>query len=152
MEVLTEEQKTKLRQWIARHRAQHQQQSGSGTTSGQPRGRTQGQTNGQNPQHQQGGTHGNTSEHQTQTQTQQSDKVILYTIPSCGYCKKAAKLLKDNGIAFAEKNIQSDHAARAELAKKTREAGIQWRGGVPVTDARGDIIVGYNRTALSRIE
>ena len=131
MQVLTEEQKEKLRQWRAEHRDEHQQQSGN---NGQQTGSGQ-QGRGNNGQ-----------------QTSQSDQVILYTIPNCGYCTKAAKLLQDNGIDFVKKNIASDHAARAELGRKTREAGIQWRGGVPVTDARGDIIVGYNRTALNRIQ
>jgi len=60
--------------------------------------------------------------------------------------------LKENNVDFVRKDISSDHAARREVAQKTRDANLNWRGGVPVTDARGDIIVGYNRTALSRIE
>jgi glutaredoxin/Spy/CpxP family protein refolding chaperone len=248
MQVLTEEQKEKLRQWRAEHRAEHQQQSGnngqqtgsgqrergnngqtggqrggnggqtggqrggnngqtggqrggnSGQTGGQrggnigqtggqrggnngqtggqrggntgqtggQRGGNSGQTGGQRGGNngqtggQRGGNSGQTGGQQTGNgqqgrgnngqQTSQSDQVILYTIPNCGYCTKAAKLLQDNGIDFVKKNIASDQAARAELGRKTREAGIQWRGGVPVTDARGDIIVGYNRTALNRIQ
>ena len=145
MQVLTEEQKEKLRQWRAEHRDEHQQQSGN---NGQQTGSGQ-QGRGNNGQQTGSGQQGRGNNGQ---QTSQSDQVILYTIPNCGYCTKAAKLLQDNGIDFVKKNIASDHAARAELGRKTREAGIQWRGGVPVTDARGDIIVGYNRTALNRIQ
>ena len=149
MQVLTEEQKEKLRQWRAEHRAEHQQQSGNNgqQTGSGPQGH--GRLNLNHGQQTGSGQQGRGNNGQ---QTSQSDQVILYTIPNCGYCTKAAKLLQDNGIDFVKKNIASDHAARAELGRKTREAGIQWRGGVPVTDARGDIIVGYNRTALNRIQ
>ena len=79
-------------------------------------------------------------------------KVTLYCIPSCGYCTKAANLLKSNGVEFERKNISADKKARGVLAKKTKEAGINWRGGVPVIIAGDKIIVGFNKTALNRIK
>ena len=129
MEILTEEQKEKLRKWRAQQRAQRQQQNqnGGGNSSGRP-------------QSQQGG------------REQGVAKVILYCIPSCGYCTKAANLLKSNGVEFERKNISADNKARGVLAKKTKEAGINWRGGVPVIIAGDKIIVGFNKTALNRIK
>ena len=129
MEILTEEQKEKLRKWRAHQRAQRQQQNqnGGGNSSGRP-------------QSQQGG------------REQGVAKVTLYCIPSCGYCTKAANLLKSNGVEFERKNISADKKARGVLAKKTKEAGINWRGGVPVIIAGDKIIVGFNKTALNRIK
>jgi hypothetical protein len=50
------------------------------------------------------------------------------------------------------KNIRADKKARAEVAKKTKQAGINWHGGVPVIIAGDKIIVGFNKTALNRIK
>ncbi|MDC0050895.1 hypothetical protein OAJ79_04640 [Verrucomicrobia bacterium] len=134
MEILTEEQKEKLRKWRAQQRAQRQQQNqnGGGNSSGRP-------------QSQQGGREQGGRE-------QGVSKVTLYCIPSCGYCTKAANLLKANGVEFERKNISADKKARGFLAKKTKEAGINWRGGVPVIIAGDKIIVGFNKTALNRIK
>ena len=134
MEILTEEQKEKLRKWRAHQRAQRQQQNqnGGGNSSGRP-------------QSQQGGREQGGRE-------QGVAKVTLYCIPSCGYCTKAANLLKSNGVEFERKNISADKKARGVLAKKTKEAGINWRGGVPVIIAGDKIIVGFNKTALNRIK
>ena len=134
MEILTEEQKEKLRKWRAHQRAQRQQQNqnGGGNSSGRP-------------QSQQGGREQGGRE-------QVGAKVTLYCIPSCGYCTKAANLLKSKGVEFERKNISADKKARGFLAKKTKEAGINWRGGVPVVIAGDKIIVGFNKTALNRIK
>ncbi len=78
--------------------------------------------------------------------------MILYTARGCGYCTKAANLLKSNGIEFVKRDIGVSRKAYEEVAHKTKKAGIKWRGGVPVTDARGKIIVGYNKSALDRIQ
>ncbi len=167
MEVLTEEQKLKLREIIARRQTEGNQGTTVSGTSGRPRS-GQGQNNGGNFGRQNGGRgqnpqggrtqnpRGNERQPGNQTTTeqprQQSDKVILYTARGCSYCNKAEELLKENNVDFIKKDIGADRSAYAELSRKTREAGIQWRGGIPVTDNRGSIIVGYNRTHLSRIE
>ena len=139
MEILTEEQKEKLRKWRAHQRAQRQQQNqkGGGNSSGRPQSQQGGREQGGREQ---GG------------REQGVAKVTLYCIPSCGYCTKAANLLKSNGVEFERKNISADKKARGVLAKKTKEAGINWRGGVPVIIAGDKIIVGFNKTALNRIK
>jgi len=149
MEILTEEQKEKLRKWRAHQRAQRQQQNqnGGGNSSGRPQSQQGGREQGGREQggREQGGREQGGRE-------QGVAKVTLYCIPSCGYCTKAANLLKSNGVEFERKNISADKKARGVLAKKTKEAGINWRGGVPVIIAGDKIIVGFNKTALNRIK
>jgi hypothetical protein len=50
------------------------------------------------------------------------------------------------------KDIGVNRQAYEEVAQKTKKAGIKWSGGVPVTDARGKITVGYNESALNSIQ
>jgi arsenate reductase-like glutaredoxin family protein len=154
MEIFTEEQKKKLRKWRAHHRAQHQQQeqNGGGNSSGRPQSQQGGREQGGREQggREQGGREQGGREQGGREQG--VAKVTLYSIPSCGYCTKAADLLKSNGVEFERKNISADKKARSLLAKKTKEAGINWRGGVPVIIAGDKIIVGFNKTALNRIK
>ena len=83
---------------------------------------------------------------------ERQEQVILYTTRGCGYCTKAANLLKSKGIDFVNTDIGVNRQSWEEVAQKTKEAGINWRGGVPVIIAGDKIIVGFNKTALNRIK
>ncbi|MBC8326879.1 MAG: hypothetical protein H8E27_14765 [Verrucomicrobia subdivision 3 bacterium] len=145
MEILTKEQIIKLKKILAHIRAQRheQEQNGGGNSSGRPQSHQQG--NGTKPSQEGGRGLG-------ATHNKPHSKVVLYSIPSCGYCTKSADLLKSNGVDFVRKNIRTDGKARAVVAKKTKEAGIHWRGGVPVVIAGDKVIVGYNKTALNQLK
>ena len=64
-------------------------------------------------------------------------KVILYSTSWCGYCAKARRLLRDNGIAYHEYDIE-----------KSREGYDQYESlggrGVPLLLINGEVIKGYN--------
>jgi glutaredoxin len=145
MEIFTEEQIIKLQKIRAhiREQRQQQEQNGGGNSSGRPQSHQQG--NGTKPSQEGGSGLG-------ATHNKPHSKVVLYCIPSCGYCTKAADLLKSKGVDFVRKNIHTDQKARAVVAKKTKDAGIQWRGGVPVIIAGDKIIVGFNKTALNQLK
>ncbi len=70
------------------------------------------------------------------------EKVILYSTPSCQYCKMARKFLRDKGIDFIEYNVAEDEKAREELEKKSHQLGV------PVIDINGHIFVGFDRRAI----
>lgn len=70
------------------------------------------------------------------------EKVILYSTPSCQYCKMARKFLRDKGIDFIEYNVAEDEQAREELEKKSHQLGV------PVIDINGHIFVGFDRRAI----
>jgi glutaredoxin len=77
-------------------------------------------------------------------------RVILYTAPWCGYCKKAAAHLRSRGIAFEERDIESDRSAAVELSRKLRQAGLSG-GGVPVLDIAGTVVIGFKRGRIDRL-
>lgn len=64
--------------------------------------------------------------------------VIVYSTSICPWCVKVKDFLKQNSVAFEERNAQENPEYATELQKKS--------GGfaVPVTDIDGTIIVGYN--------
>lgn len=73
--------------------------------------------------------------------------VVVYTTAWCGYCKKMKSYLKKRGVDFIEKDIEKDPEAERELAQKAAAAHIDARG-VPVTDVRGKLVVGFDTEAV----
>jgi len=70
--------------------------------------------------------------------------VIVYSTPTCPYCKLAKEFLDEKGIKYNEINVAADPAAANEMVKKSGQMGV------PVIDIEGTIIVGWNKEALEK--
>ena len=68
--------------------------------------------------------------------------VKLYTTPTCPYCKLTKDYLSEKHIEFEEINVAANAAAANEMVK------LSGQMGVPVIDIDGQIIVGWNKSAL----
>jgi len=77
-------------------------------------------------------------------------RVVLYSTPWCGFCKKAAKHLRQMGVAFIERDIENDSLAASELSGKLRRAGLSG-AGVPVLDIGGTIVIGFDVERIDRL-
>ena len=73
--------------------------------------------------------------------------VVLYGASWCGACRSAAAFLRAQGVAFQERDIERDDAAREEMVQKLRARGMP-AGGIPVIDFRGTLVQGFDRPAL----
>lgn len=71
--------------------------------------------------------------------------VIIYTTPTCVYCKMAKAFFKENNIAYEEKDVVRDAAARDEMIEKTHQKGV------PVIDIDGQIVIGFDKESLSAL-
>ena len=69
-------------------------------------------------------------------------KVILYTAPACPFCIIVKKYLERNSIKFTEIDVSKDSKKKEELKAKSGQENV------PVVDADGTIIVGYNLRKL----
>ena len=69
-------------------------------------------------------------------------KVIIYSTPTCVYCKMAKDFFAQNGIVYEEHNVAADQVAREEMFHKSQQMGV------PVIDVGGDIIVGFDKKTL----
>lgn len=72
-------------------------------------------------------------------------KTIIYTTPTCVYCKIAKAFFKEHSIAYEEKDVASDEKAREEMISKTEQMGV------PVIDIDGQIVIGFDKEELSRL-
>ena len=70
-------------------------------------------------------------------------KVLIYTSPTCAWCKKTKEFFQQNKVKYEEKNIVEEKYAQ-EAQKKSEQIGV------PVIDIDGKIIVGYDEPALKK--
>ncbi len=76
--------------------------------------------------------------------------VLIYSTPTCGYCKLAKAFFKEKNIEFTEKDVALDEGARQEMFEKVTKAGGQ-PGGVPVIFVDDTMVMGFDKGALSRL-
>lgn len=72
-------------------------------------------------------------------------KVIIYTTPTCVYCKMTKTFFKEHDVAYEERDVSSDAKAREEMISKSKQMAV------PVIDIDGQIIVGFDKEGLSKL-
>ena len=72
-------------------------------------------------------------------------KIIIYSTPTCVYCKKAKAFLNAHNIPYQEKDVATDDAARAEMIQKSGQLGV------PVIDIDNQIMVGFEEKTLAKL-
>lgn len=70
--------------------------------------------------------------------------VVIYSSDTCVYCHHAKEYLKQKGVAYEEKNVSKDMAARKELM-------TQGFMGVPVIKVGSEIIQGFDQEKLEEL-
>ena len=70
-------------------------------------------------------------------------KVIIYSTPTCQYCKMAKAYFKDQGVEYTEIDVAGDPAKAQEMIEKSGQRGV------PVIDIDGQITVGFDRPTIA---
>lgn len=70
--------------------------------------------------------------------------VTVYTSNTCPYCISAKDYLKEKGIDYTEKNVQTDKDARKELM-------AMGHMGVPVLVIDGEEVVGFDKEKIDTL-
>ena len=71
--------------------------------------------------------------------------ITVYSTPTCPYCKLVKEFLKEKNRVFTDVDVSADSDAAKQMVK------LSGQMGVPVIDIGGQIIVGWNRTALEDV-
>ena len=74
-------------------------------------------------------------------------QITIYSTTWCAFCKTEKQYLDKKGIAYVEKDIESDKAAYEELMAKN---GGSFQG-VPVTDIAGELVLGFDRAKIDSL-
>jgi glutaredoxin 3 len=72
-------------------------------------------------------------------------KIIVYSAPSCVYCKLAKKYFSEKGFKFEDKDVFSDTKARDEMTLKSGQMSV------PVIDIDGQLVVGFDKGAINEL-
>lgn len=75
-----------------------------------------------------------------------SKGITIYTASWCGVCKAAKAYMRSKGIAYVEKDVEKDPAAKAEM-----DSRVGGTASVPVIDVNGEVMVGFEESALDRM-
>ena len=71
-----------------------------------------------------------------------SEKVLVYSTPTCPYCVRVKQYLKDNNVDFEDINVSIDESKAQEMVQKSGQMGV------PVLDIKGEIIIGFDQEAI----
>lgn len=74
---------------------------------------------------------------------QQTKDIIIYSTPTCGYCKKAKEFFAENDITYTEHDVSEDKQKRQEMVQKSGQMGV------PVIIVGEEIIVGFDKKRLT---
>ncbi len=79
------------------------------------------------------------------TTKQKYPRVILFTTPTCTFCKKAKRYLRERGVPFKAVDVSRDPAAARDMVRRSGQQGV------PVIDIGGKIVVGFDRPKIDRL-
>lgn len=70
-------------------------------------------------------------------------KVLIYSTPTCPYCKMAKEFMTEKGVEFTDIDVSTDQAKAEEMVKKSGQMGV------PVIDVDGKVMVGFDKKELA---
>lgn len=71
--------------------------------------------------------------------------VIVYSTPSCVYCKLAKQYFKENNVDFTEIDVAADQKKAEEMIEKSGQLGV------PVIEIDDQIIVGFDKPKIQKL-
>ena len=72
-------------------------------------------------------------------------KVVIYSTPTCPYCKGAKDYLSRKGIPYVDYNVAENKDKAKEMIQKSGQMGV------PVIIVDNEIMVGFNQTRLDSL-
>ena len=78
-----------------------------------------------------------------ETTTQKS--VVIYSTPTCVYCKMAKEFFKEHKVNYTEHDVASDLTRRQEMVDKSGQLGV------PVIEVDGTVMIGFHKERLTQI-
>ena len=75
----------------------------------------------------------------------ENHNIIVYSTPTCHYCKLAKGYLKSKNMPFKDIDVSQDRAAAREMIEKSGQMGV------PVIEIDGVLTVGFNQDFIEDI-
>ena len=72
-------------------------------------------------------------------------KVVIYSTPTCPFCKRAKNYFSQKGIPYTDINVAADREKTKEMIQKSGQMGV------PVIVIDGEVVVGFNQIQLDKL-
>ena len=72
-------------------------------------------------------------------------KVVIYSTPTCPYCKRAKEYFSRMGISYTDIDVAQDREKAKEMTQKSGQMSV------PVIIIDGEIVVGFNQVQLDKL-
>jgi glutaredoxin-like YruB-family protein len=72
-------------------------------------------------------------------------KVLVYSTPTCPYCKRVKDYLTQKKVSFSDYNVAEDREKAKEMIDKSKQMGV------PVIVIGDDVVVGFNQAKLDSL-
>jgi len=72
-------------------------------------------------------------------------KVIIYTTPTCPWCRRTKEYLSQKGIAYTEYNVAADREKAKEMIEKSSQMAV------PVIVVDTEVVVGFDKAKLDSL-
>jgi len=72
-------------------------------------------------------------------------RVIVFTAPTCGFCRTVKAYLRQRSIRFKEVDVSRDAAAARDIVRRTRQQGV------PVIYIGNKFVVGFDRPKIDKL-
>ncbi|NMC47594.1 MAG: NrdH-redoxin [Chloroflexi bacterium] len=72
-------------------------------------------------------------------------RVIVFSTPTCSYCRMAKNYFRQNGIRFRDVDVTRDPAAARDMVRRSGQSGV------PVIDINGHIVVGFDQPKIKQL-
>ena len=72
-------------------------------------------------------------------------KVVIYSTPTCPYCKRAKEYLSRKGISYTDIDVAQDREKAKEMTQKSGQMSM------PVIIIDDDIVVGFDQVQLDKL-
>ncbi len=78
-------------------------------------------------------------------QEKKQPRVILYTTPSCPWCRRLKEYLKQLKIKYHDIDVSKDPKIAEELVRRTGQTGV------PQAEINGQMVVGFNKPKIDKL-
>ena len=72
-------------------------------------------------------------------------KVVIFTTPTCSWCRRAKKYFQQNRIRFHEIDVTKDPRGAREMVRLTRQQGV------PVILINNRPLVGFDKAKIDKL-
>ena len=72
-------------------------------------------------------------------------KVVIFTTPTCSWCRATKRYLREHGIRFHEVDVSKDQAGLKDMMRRTGQSGV------PVILVNNRPVVGFDRPKLNKL-